>query len=283
MYFAGIDIGSTVTKIVILDDKESLVSKIIRYTAPEHRRFANKLMEEVLEKAELTIDDIEAIVATGYGRVSVPFADKKVTEITCHAIGVSCIFPHARTIIDIGGQDSKGIKVINGRVVDFVMNDKCAAGTGRFLDVIAEALGSSPHEMGEYALRSSSPVTINSICTVFAEQEVVSYLADGVLMEDIAAGIYDAIVARIHGMVRRIGIEQEIIMTGGVAKSRGLIKTAKKRLGRVLTPPEPLITGALGAAIFAKRLFEDSNRKGTLIDKSKRRMDRVTFFDQAAR
>jgi len=203
MYFAGIDIGSTITKIVIVDDEERLISNIIRYTAPQHRKFANKLMEEVLEQAELTIDDIEAIVATGYGRVNVPFADKKVTEITCHAIGVSWLFPNARTIVDIEGQDSKGIKVMNGKVVDFVMNDKCAAGTGRFLDVIAEALGGSPHEMGEYALRSRSPVTINSICTVFAEQEVVSYLADGVLMEDIAAGIYDAIVARIYGMIRK--------------------------------------------------------------------------------
>ena len=185
MYFAGVDIGSTMTKVVIMD--EEVLASIIGPTGAEHRRLAYRVMEEALERAKLSFDEVSYIVATGYGRINVPFADKQITEITCHAKGVSSLFPTVRVAIDIGGQDAKAIKISDGRVIDFVMNDKCAAGTGRFLEVIAETLGLKLEELGETSMKSKSKVNISSTCTVFAEQEVVSRIADGASIEDIVA------------------------------------------------------------------------------------------------
>jgi len=157
MYFAGVDIGSTMTKVAIMDD--DLVASVIGPTGAEHRRLANRVIEEALRRADLSFDDISYVVATGYGRINVPFADKQITEITCHAKGVFNLFPSVRTIIDIGGQDAKGIKIANGKVVNFVMNDKCAAGTGRFIEVIAETLQLGLDEIGEISLKSSTSVS----------------------------------------------------------------------------------------------------------------------------
>ena len=277
MYVAGLDIGSTMTKVVIMEG-EKLLTSIIGPTGAEHRRLANRVMEAALFRAGLSFADITYVVATGYGRVNVPFADGQITEISCHARGVSSIFPTVRTIIDIGGQDCKGIKLSGGKVVDFVMNDKCAAGTGRFLEVIAEALQVPLGEMGELSLKAKGKVKISSTCTVFAEQEVVSHLAEGVITADIVAGLHDAIASRIHNMVERIGVERDVVVTGGGAKNIGLIRALEEKVGgSVLVPPEPLLTGALGAALLSRERAEKARKDGSL-PKRERRLEEVHFF-----
>ena len=176
-YFAGVDIGSTMTKVVLVGG--DTITSLIGPTGPEHRKLANRVMDQALQQAGIAFGEVSYIVATGYGRINVPFADRQVTEITCHAKGLSSLLPSARTVVDIGGQDSKGIRIENGKVVDFVMNDKCAAGTGRFLEVIAEALGVPLDKLGELSLAAENPAVIGNMCTVFAEQEVISQLAAG--------------------------------------------------------------------------------------------------------
>ncbi|MEK6653856.1 MAG: acyl-CoA dehydratase activase [Thermodesulfobacteriota bacterium] len=277
MYFAGIDIGSTMTKIVIMDDE--INSQVIGPTGAEHRHLANKVMEEALSKAGIAFDELTYVVATGYGRINVPFADKQITEITCHAKGVSSIFPSARTVIDIGGQDAKGIKIAGGKVVNFVMNDKCAAGTGRFLEVIADALGLKLKEMGELSLQSKEKVRISSTCTIFAEQEVVSKIADGVPIEDILAGLHEAIASRVFHMAEKMKIEKDVVMTGGVAKNVGMVKALEDQLGfPVLIAREPLLTGAIGAAILGKELVIKALEKGEAIEKGARLLEAASFF-----
>lgn len=277
MYFAGIDIGSTMTKIVIMDDE--INSQVIGPTGAEHRHLANKVMEEALSKAGIAFDELTYVVATGYGRINVPFADKQITEITCHAKGVSSIFPSARTVIDIGGQDAKGITIAGGKVVNFVMNDKCAAGTGRFLEVIADALGLKLEEMGELSLKSKEKVRISSTCTIFAEQEVVSKIADGVPIEDILAGLHEAIASRVFHMAEKMKIEKDVAMTGGVAKNVGMVKALEDQLGfPVLIAREPLLTGAIGAAILGKELVIKALEKGEAIEKGARLLEAASFF-----
>ncbi|MBU1150298.1 MAG: 2-hydroxyglutaryl-CoA dehydratase [Proteobacteria bacterium] len=277
MYFAGIDIGSTMTKIVIMDDE--INSQVIGPTGAEHRHLANKVMEEALSKAGIAFDELTYVVATGYGRINVPFADKQITEITCHAKGVSSIFPSARTVIDIGGQDAKGIKISGGKVVNFVMNDKCAAGTGRFLEVIADALGLKLNEMGELSLQSKEKVRISNTCTIFAEQEVVSKIADGVPIEDILAGLHEAIASRVFHMAEKMKIEKDVAMTGGVAKNVGMVKALEDQLGfPVLIAREPLLTGAIGAAILGKELVIKALEKGEAIEKGARLLEAASFF-----
>ena len=277
MYFAGIDIGSTMTKIVIMDDE--INSQVIGPTGAEHRHLANKVMEEALSKAGIAFDELTYVVATGYGRINVPFADKQITEITCHAKGVSSIFPSARTVIDIGGQDAKGIKIAGGKVVNFVMNDKCAAGTGRFLEVIADALGLKLKEMGELSLQSKEKIRISNTCTIFAEQEIVSKIADGVPIEDILAGLHEAIASRVFHMAEKMKIEKDVAMTGGVAKNVGMVKALEDQLGfPVLIAREPLLTGAIGAAILGKELVIKALEKGEAIEKGARLLEAASFF-----
>jgi len=277
MYFAGVDIGSTMTKVVIMD--EEVLASIIGPTGAEHRRLAYRVMEEALERAKLSFDEVSYIVATGYGRINVPFADKQITEITCHAKGVSSLFPTVRVAIDIGGQDAKGIKISDGRVIDFVMNDKCAAGTGRFLEVIAETLGLKLEELGETSMKSKSKVNISSTCTVFAEQEVVSRIADGADIEDIVAGIHDSIASRVYRMAERLKIERDVVITGGVAKNIGVVKAMEDYLGfPVLVPEEPLLTGARGAASLGKELTLKALERGESIERGTRRLEEATFF-----
>ncbi len=260
-YFAGVDIGSTMTKVAIMG--EGLVASVIGPTGPEHRRLAHKVMEEALAKARLSFPDLSYIVATGYGRINVPFADKQVTEITCHAKGLHSLLPTAKTVVDIGGQDSKGIKLKNGKVASFVMNDKCAAGTGRFLEVIADALGVPLERLGELSLSAKKTTTISNTCTVFAEQEVVSQLANGEPVENLIAGIHEAIATRIYAMVSKLKIEPDVAITGGGAKNIGLISALEARFGcRVLVPPEPLLTGAIGAALVGKELADKAALSG---------------------
>lgn len=277
MYFAGVDIGSTMTKVVIMD--EAVVACVIGPTGAEHRRLANKVMEEALRQVDLPFDEISYVVATGYGRISVPFADKQITEITCHAKGVSSLFPTVRTAIDIGGQDAKGIKIADGRVVGFVMNDKCAAGTGRFLEVIADDLGLKLDEMGELSLNSKNRVEISSTCTVFAAQEVVSRIAEGTPIKDVLAGLHEAIASRVFRMVERLKIERDVVVTGGVAKNIGVVKALEEHAGfPVLVPEEPLLTGAIGAALLGKELTLNALESGRPIERGTRRLEEATFF-----
>ena len=278
MYYAGVDIGSTMTKVVVMAD--DVVSSVIGPTGAEHRRLANKVIEDALGKADISFDDVSYVVATGYGRINVPFADKQITEITCHARGVYSLFPSVRTIIDIGGQDAKGIKIAGGKVVNFVMNDKCAAGTGRFIEVIAETLGLSLEDMGQLSLKAGSCAKISSTCTVFAEQEVVSRIAEGVAIEEVVAGIHDAIAVRIYRMVERVKVERDVVVTGGVAKNIGMIKALEDKLGfPVLVPQEPLLTGARGAALLGKELVEKAIQSGQPIQRASRRLEEATFFE----
>ncbi|PQP34253.1 hypothetical protein C6A37_08740 [Desulfobacteraceae bacterium SEEP-SAG9] len=195
--------------------------------------------------------------------------------------GINWLFPDVKTIIDIGGQDSKGIKVENGKLVNFVMNDKCAAGTGRFLEVISEVLGVKLEDIGEISLRSSKPADISSICTVFAEQEALIRLSEGVPIEDILAGIHKANASRIYSMVRKIKIEREVAITGGGAKNIGLWKALEEKIGfPVVVPPEPLITGALGASLIADEKAGKMSDEELKENRKKRKLEAVTFFDE---
>jgi predicted CoA-substrate-specific enzyme activase len=209
-----------------------------------------------LEKAGLRLEDLKAVVATGYGRAKVPMAGKTVTEITCDARGTNFLFPEAGMIIDIGGQDSKVISLDNrGRVLDFAMNDKCAAGTGRFLEVMAHALAIDLDQLGPVSLKYKKAVVISSMCTVFAESEVVSLIAEGVAREDILNGLHQAIAGRIAAMTQGQKVEKVIMVGGGVAKNTGVVKALEEKLkAKVKVPPEPQIVAALGAAICAQEM-----------------------------
>lgn len=249
----GVDIGAVSAKAVLLRDDVILACEVLD-TGSNIKRIADKVVQKVLEKAGIGFNDLNGVVATGYGRISVPFADKRITEITCHARGVHHLIPEVRTIIDIGGQDSKGIRVDeSGNVIDFVMNDKCAAGTGRFLEVMAKALELKIGDLGSISLESKEPCQISSVCTVFAESEVVSLRAEGKSREDIIAGIHKSIASRIGAMLSQIGKEEIVVLTGGVAKNKGVVKTMENELKASVNIPEnPQITGALGAALLAR-------------------------------
>jgi predicted CoA-substrate-specific enzyme activase len=277
IFFAGVDIGSTMTKVVIVGEGKEF--SLIGPTGPEHRKLAHRVMEQALSKAGIQFGDVTYIVATGYGRINVPFADKQVTEITCHAKGLSSLLPSARTIVDIGGQDSKGIRIENGKVVDFVMNDKCAAGTGRFLEIVADALGVPLDKLGELSLSAEKPAAIGNMCTVFAEQEVVSQLAAGEPIANLVAGIHQAIAGRVFGLVNKLKIRPDVAITGGGAKNAGLVKALESRFGcPVLVPGEPLITGALGAALIGRELYENAVKAGREPARRPRELGEATFF-----
>ena len=254
MIVSGVDIGSLSSEAVILKDGEMMSYSIIP-TGADTQRAARACMQGALEKAHLQFEDLSATVATGYGRVSVPFATRTITEITCHAQGAHRLYPRTRTVIDMGGQDSKVISIdTEGRVVDFVMNDKCAAGTGRFLEVMAGALEVDLTEMGERSIRGRNGTVISSMCTVFAESEVISLIAAGCSKSDIIRGVHEAISKRIFTMAGKLRVERPITMTGGVAKNRGIVDALRRLLKtEVLVPEEPQIVGALGAALSAWR------------------------------
>jgi len=284
LYFAGVDIGSTMTKVVLMDKSVNLLSAIKGPTGPEHRQLANEVMRQALEQASLQIDDISYIIATGYGRLNVPFADRQITELSCHARGVSILFPNVRTAIDIGGQDTKCMKIDSGKLTSFVMNDKCAAGTGRFLELTAAALGIKLEDMGEISLKATKKIQISNMCTIFAQQEVVALLSRGEKLENIVAGLHDALASRVAALARRLGIEPDVVLTGGVAKNTGMVRAMKESLGcEIFVPEEPLLTGALGAAILAKEIYmKVVTEGGTLLTKS-RRLEKATFFSSEHR
>ncbi len=277
-YFAGIDVGSTMTKAVILN--KGIIASVIGPAGPEQRRLANKVMEEALIQAGISFQAMTFVVSTGYGRINVPFADKQVTEITCHAKGIVSLFPQARTIIDIGGQDVKGIQMDEtGKIFDFVMNDKCAAGSGRFIEVIADALGVPLNEVGDLSLRSETPAKISNICTLWAQQEVASSLAQGIPVSDLLAGVHQSLADRICRMVHRLKVEDAVIVTGGGGKNRGLLKALSQQLNReVLVPEEPLITGALGAALLGKEMVTQAERNHTPLHIQQRILEEVEIL-----
>ncbi len=253
MYPVGLDIGSTSAEAVILDGDRILASSILD-TGYNARRAGELALEQALRSAGLARVQAGPIVATGYGRISVDFAARQVTEISCYARGMAHLFPAVRTVIDIGGQDSKVIAVgKNGKAVDFAMNDKCAAGTGRFLEVTARALQLDITDLGEIAARSTRYVTISNTCTVFAESEVITLVAEGVDRADIVAGLHAAIARRVCAMVNRVGVNPAIAFAGGVAKNTGVTRALERVLDLPLVvPPEPQIVGALGAALYAR-------------------------------
>jgi predicted CoA-substrate-specific enzyme activase len=251
-FFLGIDVGSLSTEAVIVDSKGVLVAFSILETGANSTEAAEKALNRVLQEAAVARDRIEGIVATGYGRVSVPFAHKKVTEISCHGLGAFTLYPDTGTVIDIGGQDSKVIRVgPGGKVLDFTMNDKCAAGTGRFLEVMAAKLRVPLGDMGPLSLAGAGEVPISSVCTVFAESEVVSLVAQNHPKEEILRGIHRAIVNRVWSMVRAVGIHGKVTMSGGVAKNSGVVAFMEEKLGAPIhVYQEPQIVGALGAALY---------------------------------
>lgn len=258
MYTCGIDIGSVSTEALILEIDKDKNYKILSYTVDktgsDSKTAAEEAFKNALNAAKLSQNEINATVATGYGRVNVEFADRNITEITCHAKGVTLIFPEAATIIDIGGQDSKIIKIdkISKKPIDFLMNDKCAAGTGRFLEVMAKTLEIDLDSFGNIFLNTNEKADITSTCTVFAESEIVSLIGHGVAREKIIKGLIYSCADRIISMVSRIGLEEPVCLTGGVAKNSGISSALEEKLQiRLCIPFEPQITGALGAAYLA--------------------------------
>ena len=257
MIVAGVDIGSLTAKAVILQDTNILGYSIIP-AGPDVVKVAEHTLAMALDKAGLGRDHLAAIVSTGYGRAKVPLASKAVTEITCDAKGAHYLLPEARMVIDIGGQDSKVISLDReGRVIDFVMNDKCAAGTGRFLEVMAQALEIDLNQLGPVSLKHKKSVVISSMCTVFAESEVISLIAEGYLKEDILNGLHQAIASRVSAMAQSLRVENVVTLSGGVAKNTGVVKALEQSLKvKVKVPPEPQIIAALGAAICAQEMAD---------------------------
>ena len=252
-YAAGIDVGSTQTKAVLVDIARSIVGRVLIDTGANLRRAGQRALEELLVVAAVPRENVKYVVGTGYGRYRIEAGDTQVTEISCHARGAHMLFPGTRTVIDMGGQDTKAIKIgAEGDVADFCMNDKCAAGTGRFLGGAAEVLGLSLDAIGEISLKATKPVRLTSVCTVFVESDILSHLAQKQKVEDILAGVHEAIASRTMGLVRRVGMEAEITLTGGVARNIGMVRALEAKLGAPLnTSPDSQFTGALGAALFA--------------------------------
>ena len=250
MISVGIDSGSATTKAVLVNDGR-IAAQVVLPTAFDFLSAAEKAYKNVLAIAEVDEEDVNGVYATGYGRNSIKFASKTISEITAHAKGVYHLYPDVNGIIDIGGQDSKVISVNGGKVTDFLMNDKCAAGTGKFLEYTARALEVPIEEFGLLALVSKKPASITSMCTVFAETEAISLRARGFTKEDIAAGLIESVARRVAVMARQVGLKQNVAFVGGVAKNAGIKVALEKELGISLyVPPDPQVTGALGAALL---------------------------------
>lgn len=256
IYYAGIDVGSLSTDVAIIGPDKTLAGSAIVATGHSSTGAAEEALTLALEDAGLNRSQLKKIVATGYGREAVTGAHKTLTEISCHAQGIHFLFPGVRTLIDIGGQDSKVISLDeSGKVADFQMNDKCAAGTGRFLEVMATKLGTSVAELGRLSAQADQELRISSVCTVFAESEVVSLVARNQPREAIVKGLHQAVVDRVWSMVTMIGIRGEVAMSGGVAKNKGVVELFQEKLKQpILVHSEPRLVGALGAALKALSL-----------------------------
>jgi predicted CoA-substrate-specific enzyme activase len=253
IYGAGVDVGSTQTKAVIVDEVRTIVARALIPTGANVSRAGETAFLEACRLAGLAREAVGYVVGTGYGRYKVTFGDAQITEITCHARGAHSLFPGTRTVVDMGGQDTKAIKVgADGSVADFSMNDKCAAGTGRFLSAAADVTGVGLDEMGPLSLEATQPVRLTSVCTVFVESDIMSYLAQRKKVEDILGGVHKAIAARTMALVRRVGVEEEITFTGGVSRNLGMVRALEAVLGKSINvSADGHFMGALGAALFA--------------------------------
>jgi predicted CoA-substrate-specific enzyme activase len=253
MVVAGVDIGAVATKVAILSDGRVQAYHVLS-TGVDGNAAANRALRRLLAENSLSADDVAYIVSTGYGRRVFGRANKTVTEITAHCEGARRLCPAARTVVDIGGQDSKAISIgEDGRVSNFIMNDKCAAGTGRFLEVMSRALHVKVSGMGDLALQSPSPAKINSTCTVFSESEVISLLTNRRSRQDIAAGLCESVAKRVSALVRYVGVRDAVVFSGGVAKNAGMVTALEKELqAKLVILPEPQVVGAVGAAYLAE-------------------------------
>jgi len=254
--FAGVDIGSTTAKAVVMNEEGSIRS-CIQPIGAKPAEAGENVLKAALGFPANNMGDVRYVVATGYGRVLAPFANETVTEITCHALGARRVIPDTRTVVDLGGQDAKAISLDqNGKVVDFVINDKCAAGTGRFLEFAAKLVLDVPlDEMGALSLTATAPVKISSTCTVFAQTEIVSLLASGAKKEDILAGLHRSIAKRVGTLAKHVGVRPIVLLTGGVSKNIGVRKALEEELGIEVVVPksiDPQLIGALGASLIAK-------------------------------
>ena len=252
-YAAGVDVGSTQTKAVIVDEERKIVGRSLIDTGANVIKAAEDSFVDALGRAGIDEEEVEYVVGTGYGRYRVTFGNSQVTEISCHGRGAVHLFPDTKTVLDMGGQDTKAIAVNpEGEIVDFCMNDKCAAGTGRFLQAAAAALDIPLDDLGPLSLQGDKPVKISTTCTVFAESEVLAWIGKGKKIEDVLRGVHESIATRSVGLLRRVGINEEITFTGGVARNEGMVGTLEERLGTTLNLSEDShYTGALGAALFA--------------------------------
>lgn len=265
MIVGGCDIGSTTGKAVIMKDGQIAAYSIISSTTkPEVT--AKMAMEEAMGKIGLkSMDEMDYIVGTGYGRLKVPFAKENISEISCHARGANWLSPSVRTVVDIGGQDCKVMSIDEkGKVIEFVMNDRCAAGTGRFFEAMARVLQVDLHGLSNLALEGKNPAIISSQCSVFAESEVVTLVNEGRELADIAAGIHHSVASRLASMVRKVGLVEDVALTGGCAKNEGLAKALESKLGVkvVHLPQDPQIAGALGAALIAAERVKQREPEG---------------------
>lgn len=252
MYTLGIDIGSTTSKCVVIKDGKELVAHSLQ-TGGLGTGGPEEAMAQLWQSCGLTRQDMACAFVTGYGRKNYEGADGEISELTAHALGGRFVFPDLRTVIDIGGQDAKVIALSpSGKMVNFVMNDKCAAGTGRFLDVMARVLEVRVEDLGDLGDKSTKEIGISSTCTVFAESEVISQLAVGTDKCDIIAGIHRSVAGRVSGLCNRVGVRDRVVMTGGVAQNHGIVKALENQLGHeISTSPLTQYNGALGAALFA--------------------------------
>jgi len=253
IYGGGVDVGSTQTKAVIVDESRTILARILIPTGANVSRAGENSFVKACEAAGLPREAVGYVVGTGYGRYKILFGDAQITEITCHARGAQSLFPATRTVIDMGGQDTKVIKVgPDGSVMDFSMNDKCAAGTGRFLSAAADVTGVGLDEIGPLALQAKVPVRLTSVCTVFVESDIMSYLAQRKTIEDILGGVHKAIATRTMSLIRRVGVENEVTFTGGVSLNIGMVRALEDVLGQSINvSAEGHYMGALGAALFA--------------------------------
>ncbi len=252
-YAAGVDVGSTQTKAVIIDEDQKVVARVLTDTGSNVVKAAERSFAEAIEQSGIEDDEVEYVIGTGYGRYRVTFGNTQVTEISCHGRGAVQMFPGTRTVVDMGGQDTKAIKINElGEIVDFCMNDKCAAGTGRFLGAAASALDIPLDDLGKTAMRSTKPVRISTTCTVFAESEVLSWLGRGKKIEDILWGVHQSIASRSFALMRRVGLENEITFTGGVTRNIAMVNALEERIDRKLNVSDDShYMGAIGAALFA--------------------------------